>query len=82
MQAFQDGRESITNDLRSGRPVDVSTPEAVQAVEDLIRSDRRVTLDEIVTNLDISHGTQHAIVSEKLHFLKSQLPLGSQDVNG
>ena len=47
VQAFKDGRESITDDLRSGRPVDVSTPEAVQAVEDLIKSDRRVTLDEI-----------------------------------
>ena len=47
VQAFKDGRKSITDDLRSGRPVDVSTPEAVQAVEDLIKYDRRVTLDEI-----------------------------------
>ena len=69
-QAFKDGRESITDDLRSGRPVDVSTPEAVQAVEGLIRSDRRVTLDEIATSLDISHGTVHTIVHEKLHFSK------------
>ena len=29
VQAFKDGRESITDDLRSGRPVNVSTPEAV-----------------------------------------------------
>ena len=57
VQAFKDGRESITDDLRSGRPVDVSTPEAVQAVEDQIKSNRRVTLDEIATKLDISHGT-------------------------
>ena len=70
VQAFKDGRESITDDLRSGRPVDVSTPEAVQAVEDLIKSDRRVTLDEIATKLDISHGTVYAIVHEKLHFSK------------
>ena len=68
--AFKDGRESITDDLRSGRPVDVSTPEAVQAVEDLIKSDRRVILDEIATKLDISHGTVYAIVREKLHFSK------------
>ena len=66
VQAFKDGRESITDDLRSGRPVNVSTPEAVQAVEDLIKSDRRVTLDEIATKLDISHGTVYAIVREKL----------------
>ena len=70
VQAFKDGCKSITDDLRSGRPVDVSTSEAVQAVEDLIRSDRRVTLDEIATNLDISHGTVHAIVREKLYFSK------------
>ena len=70
VQAFKDGRESITDDLRSGRPVDISTPEAVQAVEDLIKSDRRVTLDEIATKLDISHGTVYAIVREKLHFSK------------
>ena len=50
VQAFKDGRESITDDLTSGRPVDVSTPEAVQAVEDQIRSDRRVILDETATN--------------------------------
>ena len=70
VQAFKDGRESITDDLRSGRPVDVSTPEAVQAVEDLIKSDRRVTLDEIATKLDISHGTVYAIVRGKLQFSK------------
>ena len=45
-------------------------PRAVQALEDLIKSDRRVTLDEIATKLDISHGTVYAIVREKLHFSK------------
>ena len=53
VQAFKDGHESITDDPESGRPVDVSTPEAIQAVEDMIRSDRRVTFDEMATNLDI-----------------------------
>ena len=57
VQAFKDGRKSITDHLRSRRPVAVSTPETVQAVENLIKSDRRVTLDEIATKLDISHGT-------------------------
>ena len=70
VQAFKDGRESITDDLRSGRLVAVSTPETVQAVENLIKSDRRVTLDEIATKLDISHGTVNAIVREKLHSSK------------
>ena len=62
VQAFKDGRESITDDLRSGRPVDVSTPEAVQAVEDLIKSDRRVTLGEIAIG--------NSVLREKLRFSK------------
>ena len=40
VQAFKDGRKSITDDLRCGRPVAVSTPETVQAVENLIKSDK------------------------------------------
>ena len=64
VQAFKDGRESITDDLRSGRPVDVSTPEAVQAVEDLIKSDRRVTLDEIATKLDSFLERRNTVNSE------------------
>ena len=32
VQAFKDGRESITDDLRSGRPVDVSTPESQKSL--------------------------------------------------
>ena len=65
VQAFKDGRESIT-DLRTE---DLWMSLAVP-VEDLIKSDRRVTLDEIATKLDISHGTVYAIVREKLHFSK------------
>ena len=57
MKAFKDGRESITDDWRIGRPVDVSTPESVQVVEDLIRYDRRVASDKIDTKLDMSHDT-------------------------
>ena len=36
----------------------------------MIRSDRRVTLDEIATKLGMSHGTVYSIVHEKLHFSK------------
>ena len=50
MKAFKDGRKSITNNSRNGRSVDVSTSESVQAVEDMIRLDRRISFDEIATN--------------------------------
>ena len=74
--------------MRSGRPVDVSTPEAVQAVEDLIKSDRRVTLDEIATNLDI---LMYAIVrenvktqfcNEKSFYREFVRPAEPEEING
>ena len=70
VQAFKDGRESITDDPRSGRLVDVSTPEAIQVVENMIRSDKKVTLEEIATNLDMSHGTVYTTAHEKLRSSK------------
>ena len=67
---FKNGREDITDEPRSGRPVDVSTPDTVAKVEKLIKSDRRLTIDDVAETLDISHGTAHNIVHEKLAFNK------------
>ena len=49
-------------------PVNVSTPESVQVFEDVIRPDRKVTLDEIATKLEMYQGAVYSIVHEKLHF--------------
>ena len=46
-------------------------PKAVQAVEDKVRCDRRAAIDEIATDLDLSHGAAHVIVREMLHFQQS-----------
>ena len=54
----------MTDDSRSARPVDVFTPEAVQAVINIIRSDRKATLNGVATNLDIFHGTVYVISSQ------------------
>ena len=43
VEAFKDERESITDDSRSGRFVNVSNPESVRVIEDGIASDRRFT---------------------------------------
>lgn len=53
-----------------GRPVDVCTPETVQAVENLFKSDRRLTLDVIAKILGLPRGTAYTIVHEKLGFPK------------
>lgn len=67
---FKNGREDITDEPRSGRLLDVSSPDTVAEVEKLIKSDRRLTIDNVAEIMDISHGTAHSIVHEKLAFNK------------
>ena len=44
---FKAGRTSIDDDERSGRPVSSSTPEMIERVRQIIREDRRRTIDEV-----------------------------------
>ena len=44
---FKAGRASIDDDERSGRPVSSSTPEMIDSVRQIIREDRRRTIDEV-----------------------------------
>jgi len=41
------------------------TPEAVVAVETIVKENRRVTLNEIAAHLDMSHESAHHIVHDK-----------------
>jgi DNA-binding IclR family transcriptional regulator len=40
----------------------VVTPEAIAAVEAIMKESRRVTVKEIAAHLDMSHGSAHHIV--------------------
>ena len=46
------------------------TPEAIAAVDDIVKENRHVTVNEIATHLDISHGAAHHIVQDVLQFHK------------
>ena len=63
---FKAGRTSIDDDERSGRPVYGSTPEVIDRVRQIIREDRRRTIDEVSMLVGISHGTCHKILTENL----------------
>jgi DNA-binding IclR family transcriptional regulator len=39
-------------------------PEAIAAVEALMKENRRVTVNEIAAHLDMSHGSAHRIVCD------------------
>ena len=47
VRRFNDGRESIENDPRMGRPVSVLTEQNVATVKALIEKDARYTVQEI-----------------------------------
>ena len=45
------------------------TPEAIAAVEAIVKENRCVTMNEIAVHLDLSHGSAHHIVYDVLQFL-------------
>ena len=50
---------------RPGQAHQVVTPEAIAAVEAIVKENRRVTANEIAAHLDMSHGSAHHIVRDK-----------------
>jgi len=63
---FKTGKTSTDDDERSGRPVCSSAPEMIETVRQIIREDRRRTIDEVSMLVGISHGTCHKILTEDL----------------
>ena len=55
VQKFSEGRTSIEDIHRVGRAVEIATPARLQRVEDIIRADRRVTIDAVATAIGCSH---------------------------
>jgi len=59
------GISSVTDSPRPGQAHQVVTPEAIAAVETIVKENRRVTVSEIVAHLDMCHGLAHHIVRDK-----------------
>jgi hypothetical protein len=58
----QAGKTSIDYDERFGRPVSGSTPEMIVRERQIIREDRRHSIDDVSMPVGISHGTCHKIL--------------------
>ena len=58
-----DGRESVEDEPRSGRPCTSKTDENLTKVRDLVRSDQRLTVRMISSVLNLNRQTVHEILT-------------------
>ena len=61
---------SVTDSPRPGQAHQILTPEAIAAVEAIVKENRHVKVNETAAHLDMSHGSAHNIVHDVLQFLK------------
>ena len=59
---FKDGNTSIQDQPRSGRPRTASTEPNKKRLDEIIKEDRRVTLDAIATKLGIGHNAVQEMI--------------------
>jgi len=59
------GFSSVTDSPRPGQAYRVVTPEAIAAVEAIVKKNRRATMNEIAAHLDMSRGSVHHVVHDK-----------------
>lgn len=69
-KAFSEGRESIDDEPRSGRPAVSKTAENAIRVRDLVRADHRLTVRMIGEELNLSHTTVHQLLTNELGMRK------------
>jgi transposase len=66
---FQEGSK-VADDARPSRPVEIAKDATVQRLEELIRADRRITIDSVASALGCSHGLVYSIMHDRLKFRK------------
>ena len=70
---FKDANTSIQDQPRSGRPQTASSEPNKKTVDEIIKEDRRVTLDAIATKLGIGHSAVQEMIGS-LDFRKKGHP--------
>ena len=67
---FKEGRESVRDDERCGRSKEVRIPELIGRIKNFMDKDRRVSMETISAQFDVSVGTVHTIIREELKMRK------------
>ncbi|CAF0925819.1 unnamed protein product [Rotaria sordida] len=67
---FREGREDVSNDYRSDRPVPVLTDENIECIRQIIEDDPHSTYNDIIAETSLSHGTVERIIHDCLKMRK------------
>ena len=67
---FKEGRESVMDDERCGRSKEVRTAELMGQIKNFMDKDRCVSIETISAQFDVSVGTVHTIIHDKLKMRK------------
>jgi len=64
VKCFSEGRESVTDKERSGRPAKSRTEESIAKVRQIVRENRRLTVGSIAEQVNIDRETVRKILTE------------------
>ena len=67
---FKEGRESVRDDERCGRSKEVRTLELIGQIKNFMDKDRRVSIETISAQFDVSVETVHTIIRKELKMWK------------
>ena len=70
IEKFQQGRTSVKDEERAGRPSTSITDSNVEDARAMILENRRVTIDEVANHFELSHGSAYDIIHNRLGFRK------------
>ncbi|PSN39792.1 hypothetical protein C0J52_19453 [Blattella germanica] len=71
---FRDGRTSVADDIRPGRPATATGDEAIiRRVEELMQANARMSVEKVAKEIGIGHTSAHKIIRDILPYRKEGL---------
>jgi len=70
VKRFAEGRESVTDEERSGRPATSRTEDNIAKIRQMLSENRRLTVRSIAEQVNIDKGTARKILTEDLDMRK------------